>query len=99
MINLNIRRSFSAKISLWVLLLAVPTFFVSLGLLYRQSRQAVREESVERAKGVLNASMHRICRYLVSNTTVTEAYSWKVEQSMQAEKLLSLTNNAVNLNP
>ena len=99
MINLNIRRSFSAKISLWVLLLAVPTFFVSLGLLYRQSRQMVREESVERANGVLHASMHRICRYLVSNTTVTEAYSWKVEQSMQAEKLLSLTNNAVNLNP
>ena len=78
---IKVRRSFSAKISLWVLLLTVPIFIGSLGLLYMQSRQLVRDEAVDRAHGVLNASMQRISRYLITTETTANAYCWKVEDT------------------
>ena len=98
MIN-QIRRSFSTKLSLWILLLTLPVFFASVGLLFRQSRKMIRVEAVERANGVLNTTMHRIERYLVTTETATNAYSWLIEQSMQPDSLMAFADRVVRLNP
>ena len=96
---IKVRRSFSAKISLWVLLLTVPIFIGSLGLLYMQSRQLVRDEAVDRAHGVLNASMQRISRYLITTETTANAYCWKVEETKNPDSLMALSHRIVELNP
>ena len=98
MIN-QIRRSFSTKLSLWILLLTLPVFFASVGLLFRQSRKMIRVEAVERANGVLNTTMHRIERYLVTTETATNAYCWLIEQSMQPDSLMAFSDRVVRLNP
>lgn len=92
-------RSFSAKVVLWVLLIAIPIFFLTIGLLFRQSRKMVRAEAVDRASGVLKTAMHRINRYLVTAETATNTYAWLSEQNMQPDSLRTFAERAVFLNP
>lgn len=98
MIN-NIRRSFSAKVVVWVLLIAIPVFLLSVGLLFRQSRKLVRTESVERASGVLKTAVQRINRYLITAETAANTYAWMAEQNMQPDSLQAYAQRVVQLNP
>lgn len=94
-----IRRSFSAKVILWVLLIAVPVFLASVGVLFWQSHKLIRAEAVERATGVLNGAMHRINRHLITAETATNTNAWMVEQSLNADSLLSFTKRITTTNP
>lgn len=96
---ISIRRSFSAKVSLAVLLLAVTIFLASVGILFRQSRKMIRSESVDRATGVLTNAMHRINRYLITAETATKTHAGFVEEALQSESLQGYTNQILRLNP
>lgn len=96
---LNKRWSFSTKVSFWVVLMAVPVFIVSVGLHFRQAHEMILTESVERANGVLNTSMHRIRRYLVTAETATQVHSWMIEKSMQPDSLKAFSHKIARLNP
>ena len=95
----NIRKSFSAKLSLGILILTISIFAVSLGVLFTQSRHFIRVEAVGRATNVLNATMQRMTRNLMTIENATNAYTWMIEQQFQPEKLLEFTNRIVSLNP
>lgn len=95
----RIRRSFSAKVIIWVLLITIPIFFVCIGVLYRQSRQMVRAQAEQRANVVLQMAKNRISRYLISAETATDTYAWLAEQNMQADSLAALTQRLIVLNP
>ena len=95
----SIRRSFSAKLSLGILLLAAPIFVISLGMLFTQSRQMIRSEATGHANSVLNATMQRIYRNLATIETATEANSWLITQYMQPDSLLALSHRLVQINP
>lgn len=95
----NIRKSFSSKISLAIIVLMVPIFVISLGVLFTQSRHMIRSEAVGRANSVLTTTMQRICRHLLTIETATNSNSWLVERSMQPEALLAYTRRIVSLNP
>lgn len=95
----KIRKSFSAKVVLWVLMIAVPVFFLSVGLLFRQSRKLVRAESVERVNGVLKTAVQRINRYLITAETATNTYAWMAEQNMQPDSLHAYVQRVVLYNP
>ena len=100
MLNINkIRNSFSAKLSLYILIMAVPIFIISIGSFFYQSRNYIRGEAVERANGALNATTQRMRRYLVTAETATNTYSWLVEQSMRSERLKQITEQIVRMNP
>lgn len=99
MIKESIRRSFSFKLSFWILLLAIPMFFASVGMLYSRMRTIVRDEAVQRANGVLDASLQRICRYLVTVETATNAYSWLAERYVQPDSLTAFAYRVVHFNP
>lgn len=99
MIRMNIRRSFSTKLSLWILLMAVPVFCASVGLLFYQSRRMIQREAVERANVMLDASLQRINRYLVNVETASNTYSWLIQRSMQPDSLMALTERIVHFNP
>lgn len=95
----NIRKSFSAKLSLGILIMAIGIFLVSLGVLFTQSRHFIRTEAVGRASNVLNATMQRITRNVMIIENATNSNTWKIEQSFKPESLLEYSNRIVRLNP
>ena len=95
----SVRRAFARKLSIGILLLAIPIFVVSLGILFTQSRHMIRLEAVGRANSVLNSTMQRISRNLLTIETATNAYSWLVERSLQPDSLLAYSRRVVQLNP
>ena len=96
---INIRRSFSKKLSVALFLLAVPIFVVSLGVLFTQSRQMIRNEAIGHASSVLGATMQQLRRNLITIETGTNANLWQVEQSFTPDSILHFTNHIVSLNP
>lgn len=95
----RIRKSFSTKLSLGILLMAVTIFVVSLGVLFTESRHIIRTEAVGRTKAVLNTTMQHIVRNLMTIENATNTYSWMIEQQFQPEQILDFTSRIVRLNP
>jgi signal transduction histidine kinase len=96
---INIRKSFSTKLTLAILLLAAPIFMISLGILFTQSRHIVRQEAVGRANSVLSSAMQRIYRNMATIETATNANSWLITEYLQPDSILSLSNRIVRFNP
>ncbi|MCR5679113.1 MAG: histidine kinase [Prevotella sp.] len=92
-------RSLSSKLSIGILILAIPIFVLSLGVLFYQSRFIIRNEAVGHAKSVLNATMQQLSRHLNAIETATKAYSWLVEENMHPDSLLAITHRLVLFNP
>jgi signal transduction histidine kinase len=95
----SIRKSFSTKLSLGILLLAAPIFAISLGILFTQSRHMIRSEAVGRANSVLNTTMQRLCRNLLTIETATNSNAWLIEQSFVPDTILAYSNRIVRFNP
>ena len=95
----NIRKSFSTKLSLGILIMAVVIFVLSLGVLFSQSRHLIRTKAVGRASNVLNTTMQRLTRHIMTIENATNSYSWMIEQSFEPEVLLGYSNLIVRLNP
>ena len=89
----------STRIAIVILLLAVPLFIMTIGVLFLEARQVIRHKAVGRAKSALNASMQRLDRNLIAVKTATEAYSWVLEEQLQPDSLLSISHKVVALNP
>lgn len=54
-----IQRKLSVKVSLWVVIFAAVIFLAALGFLFMQSREAVRQEAINRATQILdNTALH-----------------------------------------
>ena len=96
---ISIRKSFSTKLTITIMLLAVPIFLISLGFLYTQSRRMIRNEAVGRANSVLSATMQRISLNLTTIETATNASGWMVLHNMHPDSLLKLSRRIVYLNP
>ena len=94
----RIRQSLALKLSLGILLLTIPIFVASLGVLFLQSRNDIKEEARERAATVLNTTMHRLRRSMNAVETATEANAWYVREHMQPDSLLRYTTRIVALN-
>ena len=89
----------STRIAIVILLLAVPLFIMTIGVLFLEARQVIRHKAVGRAKSALNASMQRLDRNLIAVKTATDAYSWVLEEQLQPDSLLSISHKVVALNP
>ena len=96
---INIRKSFSTKLSVALLILAIPIFVISIGVLFTQSRKMIRNEAIGHASSVLNAAMQQLNRHLLTIETATNAYQWQVEQTFTPDSLLYFANRIVSLNP
>ena len=94
----HIRRSLSWKLSLGILLMAVPIFLLSLGILYEESRNMVKKEAMEHANSVLNTTMQRLCRFMNIVETATDVNDWEVVENLQPDSLLSYSRYIVLLN-
>ena len=94
----HIRQSLSMKLSLGILLMAVPIFIVSLGVLYVQSRNYVKKEATDHANSVLNTTMLRISRFMNTIETATNINDWEIAENFQPDSLLTYSRYIVALN-
>lgn len=96
---ISIRKSFSTKLTLTILVLAIPIFVIALGIFFSQSRNIVRKEAVERASSMLNTTMHLIYRNISAIETATNSCSWQINQNIQPDSVQALSRRLVQLNP
>lgn len=94
----HIRSSLSLKLSFGILLMSVPIFLVSLGILFVQSRRQIKREAMEHATSVLNTTIQRVVRQLNTVETATLANSWMALDHMQPDSLLAYSRRVVVLN-
>ena len=94
----HIRQSLSWKLSLGILLMAVPIFVLSLGILYAESRNNVKKEALEHANSVLSTTMERVIRYMGMIETATDINDWAVTANLHPDSLLAYSNFIVSIN-
>ena len=73
-----IRRKLSVKVSLWVVMFAAVIFIAALGFLFYQSREAVRQEAINRATQILDKTSLRVESILNRVEVATGMTEWLV---------------------
>ena len=94
----HIRQSLSWKLSLGILLMAMPIFLLSIGILYEQSKERIKEEAMEHAASVLNTQMQRIHRAMNIVETATDVNDWEVTANLDPDSILAYSRFIVMLN-
>ena len=95
----HVHHSLSSKLSLSILLLAIPIFLLSLGILFIQSRNIIKKVAMEHAKSLLNTTMQRLDRHMMAVETATDVNDWEITENLCPDSLLNLSRRVVSLNP
>ncbi len=95
---INIRNKFAQKLIIVILLMAVPIFVISLGVLFSQSRHILHHQAVGRANSMLHTTLQRVERNMNTVETATNAYYWQVAQNLHPDSLFAISNRLVWLN-
>lgn len=94
----KVNHSLSAKLSLGIILLTVPVFVLSLGILFLQSRYYIGKEAAEHAGSVVEVAMHRVMKYMHMVETATNSNMWLVEKNFNPDSLQAISHRIVMLN-
>ena len=94
----HIRQSLSLKLSLGILLMALPIFALSIGVLFVNSGNNIKSEATQHAISLLNTTMQRICRAMDIVETATDINDWEVTEHLQPDSVLNLSRFIVALN-
>ena len=94
----HIRQSLAWKLSLGILLMAIPIFMLSLGVLFLQSKNNLKTEATKHANSVLNTTMQRVGRYMKMVETATDINDWEIVENLQPDSLLAFSRYIVALN-
>ena len=94
----HIRQSLSWKLSLGILLMAIPIFMLALGILFVQSRNKVKREATKHAESIVNTTMQRIHRYMNIAETATELTACDVIANLHPDSLFAYTSYVVTMN-
>ena len=93
-----IRHSLSWKLSLGILLMAIPIFALALGILFVQSRNNIKSEAIKHAKSLLNTTMKRFVRHMEMVETATSINDWEVIEHLHPDSILNISRYIVLLN-
>ena len=94
----KIRRSIATKLSLGIVLMAIPVFVICVGLLFVQSLYNLKRETDERAASTLKTMELRKASFMSTVETATNSSDWLIKEFMQPDLLLELTRRVVMLN-
>ena len=94
----KIRRSIATKLSLGIVLMAIPVFVICVGLLFVQSLYNLKKETDGRAASTLKAMELRKASFMSTVETATNSSDWLIKECMQPDLLLELTRRVVMLN-
>ena len=96
----NIRQSLSTMLCLNILVVVVLVFSLSLGFLYWQSRNIIREEAIDEASHVLDNTALRVKGYMLEVETATRNILWLVNLHYHdKDSLLKYTHRIVANHP
>lgn len=94
----KLRRSLSSKLSLRILLMAIPIFILCVGTLFIQSLYLIRLEAAESANSTLRRTVMNVRAYMGSVETSTEANAWLLEEHFNPDSLRSISHRMVHQN-
>ena len=94
----HIRQSLSLKLSLGILLMALPIFALSIGVLFVRSANNIKSEAMQHASSILNTTLQHICRAMDIVETATNINDWEVMVHMQPDSILALSRYIVSIN-
>lgn len=94
----KIRRSIATKLSLGIVLMAIPVFVICVGLLFVESLYNLKKETDERAASTLKTMELRKASFMSTVETATNSSDWLIKECMQPDLLLELTRRVVMLN-
>jgi signal transduction histidine kinase/predicted small secreted protein len=94
----KIRRSIATKLSLGIVLMAIPVFVICVGLLFVLSLYNLKKEADGRAASTLKAMELRKAAFMSTVETATNSSDWLIKECMQPDLLLELTRRVVMLN-
>lgn len=91
--------SLSRKLSLSIMLMAIPVFMLSLGIFYSQLRYLIRQEAIGRSNSILRTTIQRVSNYMTTIEASTNANAWLLEENFRPDSLKLITQRIVRLNP
>ena len=94
----KIRRSIATKLSLGIVLMAIPVFVICVGLLFVLSLYNLKKEADGRAASTLKAMELRKAAFMSTVEIATTSSDWLIKECMQPDLLLELTRRVVMLN-
>jgi len=94
----KIRQSLAVRLSVGILLMTIPVFILSLGIMYLQSRHFIRQEATDRANSVLQNATQCVRTYMTTVETAANANGRMAEEDFRPEKLLDVSRRTVMMN-
>ena len=73
-------RKLSTQLSLGIMLMAIPIFILSLGLLFMQSRTLIHRQVTKCSLSTLNTALHRVRIYMGTIETAANSNAWMLEE-------------------
>ena len=95
----HIRQSLSIKLSLDILFLVILVFTLSLGFLYWQSRNIIRQEAIDEASHVLDNTALRVKGHMLELETATRNILWLINVDHRQEALQKYSHRIVANHP
>ena len=95
----HIRKSLSTRLSLDILLIVMLIFTLSLGFLYWQSRNIIRQEAIDEASHVLDNTALRVKGQMLELETATRNLLWLININHQQDSLLWYSHRIVANHP
>ena len=96
----HIHQSLSTRLCLSIMFVVVLVFSLSLGFLYWQSRNIIREEAIDEASHVLDNTALRVKGFMVEVETATRNILWLVNlHTHDQDSLLKYTHRIVANHP
>lgn len=81
------RFTLSRKLSLGILLMAVPIFIASLGVFFYYSRNLLHDTVTEHANSILNTTMQNVVNYMGVVANAANTNEWLLEENFNHNKL------------
>lgn len=95
-----IRQSLTVRLSFWVIVCVVALFMAALGIMFHYSRQAVREEAVEKATQTLESTLLRVESTLHDVEVAANNMKWLVERNINTpDSMFLLSRKLLENNP
>ena len=95
-----IRRKLSVRVSLWVVMFAAVIFIAALSFLFYQSREAVRQEAINRATQILDKTSLRVEGILNRVEVATNMTMWLVQRHPnKADSMFVYSRGVLQNNP
>ena len=95
---LYIRSSLTRRLSLWIVMFAAAIFIISVGYMFSESREAVRNEAISHATEVLNSTALRVNNIMENVEVATRNIDWLVGRHLDAPDSMFVYSRRILVN-